>query len=362
MKVLYYSPQPLKDSDGVTKKVYAQIEGMENIGHQTGLISMRNDGDITHLCYNDDIISENAFDGHVYDRMYDVIKNEKFDVIYIRYVASATPLMLSFLRKIDKLGVKILVEIPTYPYDGEREYANIRELYRVLRERVCRRFLRLYVDKIVTTSEFDTIFGVPCVKVSNAISIVPPIRKPKPIGDSIKFVSVANVAFWHGYDRIILGMKDYYKSNPKIKVFLDIIGDGDKEYMRQLNDLVSCNSLEQYVRFPGPKSGEALDDAFVDADLAIGCLGCHRKKITEVKSLKNVEYAMRGIPFVYSEQNADFDGRPYVLKVPADDTPIDIDNLIRFLMKCRLTPTEIHNSVEDMTWDNQMRKIFVGMV
>ena len=74
--------------------------------------------------------------------------------------------------------------------------------------------------------------------------------------------------------------------------------------------------------------------------------------------MKNVEYAMRGIPMVYSESNTDFDGRPYVLRVPADDTDIDVKLLCDFVKQLKMTPSEIHDSVSDFTWDNQMKKIF----
>lgn len=358
MKVLYFSTQPLRECDGVTKKVYAQIEAIEKLGHSTRLVWLKDIGGSMHVYFNDETISENAYDGHMYEVVYNAIKDGKFDVIYFRYVASATPQMLVFLRKLKKLNIKILLEIPTFPYDGELSFSTTRELYRVLRERVCRRLLYLYVDNFVTTSEYDTIFGVSTIKVSNAISIMPPLRKEKPIKDTVKLVSVANIAFWHGYDRIIMGLRDYYNSSPKINVSIDIIGDGDKEIIKSLNELVNENGLKQYIRFIGPKSGFELDEAFKEADMAIGCLGCHRKKITEVKSLKNVEYAMRGLPFVYSEQNSDFDGQPYIFKVSSDDTPINIHKILKFLLNCKISAKQIHESVKEMTWENQMKVIF----
>ena len=70
-----------------------------------------------------------------------------------------------------------------------------------------------------------------------------------------------------------------------------------------------------------------LDQLFSKADMGIGSLGRHRSGITHIKTLKNREYAARGIPFVYSEIDADFDHCNYVLKVPANETPINIHGI-----------------------------------
>lgn len=61
---------------------------------------------------------------------------------------------------------------------------------------------------------------------------------------------------------------------------------------------------------------------------------------------------------VYSESNTDFDGRPYVLRVPADDTDIDVKLLCDFVKELKMTPSDIHDSVKEFTWDNQMKKVF----
>lgn len=72
--------------------------------------------------------------------------------------------------------------------------------------------------------------------------------------------------------------------------------------------------------------------------MGIASLGRHRNGITGIKTLKNREYAARGIPFVYSERDSDFDGMGYVMKAPADDTPLDIAALVRFTTGCTSHP------------------------
>lgn len=84
--------------------------------------------------------------------------------------------------------------------------------------------------------------------------------------------------------------------------------------------MIRDHHLEEYVILHGPLHGEELDEQFERADFAIGSLGRHRSGITEIKTLKNREYAARGFAFTYSETDADFDAMPYVWKVPADES------------------------------------------
>ena len=85
------------------------------------------------------------------------------------------------------------------------------------------------------------------------------------------------------------------------------------------------------------RNGEELDEVFDECDFGIGSLGRHRVGIDDIKTLKNREYAARGIPFVYSETDTDFDRQSYVLKVPADESFIKIEDIIRFYQNISLS-------------------------
>ena len=111
------------------------------------------------------------------------------------------------------------------------------------------------------------------------------------------------------------------------------------------------------MTFHGQQQGEALTEAFDKADFAIGSLGRHRSGIDKIKTLKNREYAARGIAFIYSETDEDFDHQPYVMKAPADESPIDIQQVMDFARKVSMTPSEIRNSVLHLSWKEQMGKV-----
>ena len=184
------------------------------------------------------------------------------------------------------------------------------------------------------------------------------VKNRKPDSD-IHLIGVASIAYWHGYDRVIEGIYKYYDQHPNArKVFFHIIGDSlDSESMRY-KKIAEQYDLRSYIKFHGKKFHKDLDDLFNEADIAVGCLGCHRKGMSYSKSLKNREYAARGLPFFYSDIDSAFEGQDFILKVPPNDTPININDVISFLDRKDMDPMTIRNYArENLSWDKQFEKI-----
>jgi hypothetical protein len=169
---------------------------------------------------------------------------------------------------------------------------------------------------------------------------------------------VAEIHFWHGFDRLIHGLGKYYQSNPTLPVYLHLVGDffGAREKEDILTP-IQTYGLEKCVICYGNQSGEALNSIFNQCDFAIGSLARHRSGITHIKTLKNREYAARGFGFIYSETDDDFEQMPYILKVPADESAIDIKQLISFYQSQTLSPGEIRNSIQHLSWKEQMKRV-----
>ena len=125
---------------------------------------------------------------------------------------------------------------------------------------------------------------------------------------------------------------------------------GFERYIKQYN-------IEKYIIFHGQQYGKELDDLFNETDFAIGSLARHRTKIDKIKTLKNREYAARGIPFIYSETDDDFDNMPYIHKVPANESPINIFDILKFYNELNITPEQIRDSIKHLSWKIQMEKI-----
>ena len=114
---------------------------------------------------------------------------------------------------------------------------------------------------------------------------------------------------------------------------------------KDFTPLIEKYGLQDKVIFHDKLFGEELDKVFSQCQFAVGSLGRHRSGITHVKTLKNREYAARGIPFIYSENDSDFDHQPYVLKAPADESPVDIQQVVDFMEHFTMKPEDIRKTV-----------------
>ena len=172
---------------------------------------------------------------------------------------------------------------------------------------------------------------------------------------------------WHGYDRLIAGIGEYYKHGGTREVIFHIVGGVHPHYMQNIEQapgfqvLIDKYDIGDKIVFHGTMFGRQLDEVFDMCQFAIGSLARHRSGITSIKTLKNREYAMRGLPFIYSEQDSDFDHQPYVLKAPADESPIDVQQIIDFYDHFTMKPADIRKTVEHLTWKIQMQRVLDGV-
>lgn len=357
-KCIYFTQQTLYKNDGASNKVFAQKDAICRLGIECHLAYFGKTEGGWGLYLDGAVAVTEIKYQNLYNHLVNHIIQEGYDLMYVRYGGTAGPGYNRFLKTLSNHGVTIYLEIPSYPYDSESTHLTLKGKVKKWMERIYRNRWKGIVYRIITFSTDDEIYGIPTIRLSNAPSQVLPVRNVIHNGDTIRLLAVANLAFWHGYDRLIRGLGNYYKSKPIKKIIFTIVGNGNADYMHELQSLTEDLGLSEVVKFDGPKNSKELDEYFNQADLAIGCLGCHRKNIVQIKSLKNVEYAMRGIPMVYSEENTDFDDKPYVLKVPADESDIDVSKLMEFLKNFNLQPDKIHETVKDYTWENQLHKVF----
>ena len=127
-----------------------------------------------------------------YDSVLSDIDNPDF--VYIRHKALDHRYFL-FLKKIKKRNpdVKIILEIPTYPYKGEiLRNKTMWPFY--FKDAFRRNRLKGVIERIATFSEDDTIFGIPTIKTQNGIMVerFPVISKEKK-KDSLNMIDVASL-------------------------------------------------------------------------------------------------------------------------------------------------------------------------
>ena len=372
MKILFLVYHGFSEVSGISKKIHYQVKGLRENGHEVHLCSygFASNG---HRCrYIDGEVLRDYGTGMMaglrqrteYDSVFDYCQLNAIGFVYARCFQNANPWLIRFFRRLREAGIKAVTEIPTYPYD--QEFVGFPFLTRMgLKvDQLFRRRLYQEMEAMVTFSDAERIFGQRTIRISNGVdfdSIA--LHHFQNTDDAIHLIGVAEVHYWHGYDRMMVGLGEYYRRGGTRKVFFHVVGGvADSEmhtsvHARGFDEIIRTYGIERYVIFHGQLFGDELDRVFNQCQFAVGSLGRHRSGITVIKTLKNREYATRGVPFIYSEQDSDFDHRPYVLKAPADESPIDVPQILDFIDRFQMQPSEIRSTVENLSWRIQMQKV-----
>lgn len=366
-RALYLSFSGYSDHDGISKKKLAQIKGLKECGCSVvNCYYTVNPENGDRLWMTDDKVLANLGSGIRakirkridYTPIRDYIKKQKIELVYMRSEHNASPFLIRFVKQLSAMGVKTVMEIPTYPYD--QEYNSLQGKSLLLVDKIFRNRLAKELHAIVTFSNQTEIFGQRTIRISNGIDFSSiPLKRNSHIPGELHLIGVAEIHFWHGFDRIIAGLANYYQGADKpFNVNFHVVGAffGTRE-RDEILPLIKDHHLEKYVSLHGPQYGPELDELFDLADLGIGSLGRHRSGITFIKTLKNREYAARGIPFIYSEMDTDFDHMEYVYKIPADESPIDIKQIIQFFQQLNISAIDIRESVGYLSWKDQMQTV-----
>lgn len=377
MRILFLVYHGFSDYSGISKKIHYQVKGLRENGHDV------------RLCYYD--FAENGhscrfIDGKVikdygkgkwagirqridYNCIFDYCKYNNIEFVYARCFQNANPWLIHFFKQLKKAGIHAVTEIPTYPYDAEFMGFSRMTRLNLKVDQTFRNVLYKQMDAVVTFSDAKEIFGQRTINISNGVDFDSiPLHEPLSMNHELHLIGVAEVHYWHGFDRLIAGLGEYYSQQPTANsqqpnvIFHIVGGVGPSEMYDSMHapgfhELMEKYSIQDKVIFHGQLFGQALDDIFNQCQFAIGSLARHRSGITNIKTLKNREYATRGIPFIYSEQDTDFDNQLYVLKVPADESPVNIQQIIDFVDANKITPEEIRKTVEHLTWKIQMQRV-----
>ncbi len=271
------------------------------------------------------------------------------DYLYIRQVYHDAS-FARYLRAIRSRNpkIKIIYEVPTYPYLTEQKTSAANRAFRKKELRWCVKAAK-YMDRIVTFYGQDEIWGVPCIDLINGFDFSSVVLPQREKSDAIHVISVALTAFWHGYDRFLAGLAEYYANGGRENIIYHYVGTVIPEHRR----FVEENHLENHVFFHGKQSGAPLKALLEESFLGIDVLGGHRKDYPISSSLKSREYCAYGMPLITSSP-VDFIPKdsPYQFLASYDDSPVDMEAVIQFYHSiydgkdCRKVAQEIRDYAE----------------
>lgn len=255
------------------------------------------------------------------------------DYLYMRRPFVMTVFMRKLLKKIRKknLNIKIVIEIPSFPYD--KEYDSYKFKWLILwNDRYNRKRMKGLVDYYATLSDDKTLFGLPTIKIKNGIDIeaIEPKKSLCTNDNTFHICAVAMFKEWHGYERFLYGLSSYYKNGGTRNIVCHFVGEGSE--LAKYKKIVLENSLDKYVVFHGFMSGDELQNIYDISDLALGVFGMYKKNNSLSCDLKSREALARGIPMVTGCMTDVFlTGEfKYYLEFPNDDSILDIQRIIDF--------------------------------
>ena len=237
MKALFLIFHGFDKANGISKKIHYQVKALKECGVDARLCYY----DITPHCerrlmIDNEVIADfgTGTTAKVWKRIYyaPIIKyarREKIEFVYIRSAHNANPFTLRLV------------------------------------DRCFRHSLAKILDGIVTFSNAGRIFGGKTIRISNGIDFdaIPLKQNRNNTSHELHLIGVAEVHYWHGFDRLVNGLAEYYRTNPDYKVYFHIVGPltGERE-QGEILPVIRDNHLEPYVILHGPLHSEELDAQF----------------------------------------------------------------------------------------------------
>ena len=325
MKTLFIANLKLNANEGIYKKIYAEATAIGNTVGDCTLV-MPNFNTSIMINTKDKISLES--DKDVLKTAKRLILENDINLIYIRLMIPSFELYL--LLKLAYMNkIKILYEIPTYPYYNEQFRAS-RKKYRAV-VKICidiffSPIIKKYADKIVVIKSKSKIKMHPkMIEITNGINTDPIIPKNyKNDSNSVfRMVAIGTLYSYHGYDRILKGLKKCDEKIDGIPIEFHIIGES--QTINELNQQTKKLKLKR-VFFHGLKTTEELNDMFELFDVGLGCLALHRRNADIDTTLKIIEYYCRGIPVVTSGISPYKDNR-VTIRIPDNNDAVKIEDI-----------------------------------
>ncbi len=312
---------------GVSKKIMSQISVFENFFGKVYLVFCS--GQMVYLLKERKIIDKGlaVTRAKCHETIMKWLDKYKIKRTYIRYNFS-DKWFLQFLEMQKKREIKTVLEIPTYPYDGEIAEGRLKRLRiedRYYREQLCQ-----YIDWIATNSDAGEVFGISCIKLLNGVNLeTHPVYLKEKTNKEIVLIGVSIMAKWHGYERILEGLFNYYKDKGEYDFLFKIVGEGNEKNKYQ--SLSLKYDLQSRVEFCGMLEGDELNKQYAMADIAVSSLGLYKTGIQKVTPIKGAEYCARGIPFICGYHDMRFPDRTdYIMTVPNNSEPVNMHEVIAF--------------------------------
>ncbi len=283
----------------------------------------------------------------------EIAQNDNYDIIYFRYPLF-NKLTYEFVSKFDNVVFEhqSIVENEISPPEAEIEKKFAPFILAKARGIVA------VTDEILTYELSRTLKTIPGHVMSNgidtdSIGMLSPHYHP----NKLHLFCASHFSPWHGIDRLIDGLELF---NDHTSITLHLAGEGPE--IARYKKMVQEYGLEERVIFYGRLNQKQIDEITKYCQIAIGSLALHRIHLNQFCVLKNREYCLRGIPFVYAGEDVDFYPElPFVRIFAANDEPIDIQVLVDFADEIARHPEireqERQYAMDNLQWGQRIQQL-----
>jgi hypothetical protein len=293
-----------------------------------------------------------SYNKQFYTQLIEEVEKFDFDLVLLRYPLASKGL-LKFVRKYSRRIVfehnsKETVELRL----AEKEQQSVK-YYIEAEEKYGSRVLSnaagiTAVGNELLNYELSRVEGrnIPGCVIANSYDVnrVKLRQQPEYNGSELRLVFVTgSPSPWVGIDLLLEGLSNY-RGAPKVS--LKIVGPLSDKLTAMVHNCSAANN----IHLTGELNGAELDSCYDEAHLAIGTLAMQRVGLGEHSSLKVLEYAARGIPFIIGYEETNFPPQSEVadcfLNVGYNGKSVDINAMVRFagvVLNNRDAPTILRN-------------------
>ena len=350
-KYIYYVDIDPEKPNGIQKKILSQLKAFNKGDNYCELYCVESEKDSRFRFFLQHLpIVGKKYNKWIIDQSFDSL-----DYLYIRRPSVFDGAFIKYLKQIKLINpkIKIIVELPTYPYDSE--YSGLIGDFTRWIDRRHRLKMYDYIDAfaiVAWNSTETTLWKIPVLPISNGIDLeaINKINRNELVQGSINLLYVAYFSPWHGYEKFIESLGYYYKSfeknskHSKQSIYLHMVGVGPE--LDNYKSIAKEANVDDKVIFYG-EINEGLDEIYEKCDIGVCSINSKKYGVTLSSQLKSREYLAKGMPIITCGdidvlQSHDF---PYELIVDYDRR-IDFDRIIEFYNK-RIRP-DSRKATEDI--------------
>ena len=156
-KALFLIFHGLDPNNGISKKISYQVNALRTCGMEVHFCCMVEAKDKRRIVDNETIayygsgIISKILKRVEFSSVIKYCQENHIDFVYIRSNHNASLFTVRMAKQMKQAGMKVVMEIPTYPYDSEYKAQGMSK--QIIQDKLFRNQLAKYLDAIVTFSE-----------------------------------------------------------------------------------------------------------------------------------------------------------------------------------------------------------------